>query len=398
MRVAVVCTDPGVPVFGTKGASVHLQAVLRELLAAGHAVHVASPRLDGEPLPGLHLHPLPPVTGRDAGRERSAQVTDAAAAAVLDRVAPDLVYERYSLWGRTATAWAHVRRVPSVLEVNAPLPEEQARHRTLHDRAGAERVAVEALTAACAVVCVSEAVAGWARSLSLRPESVHVEPNGVDTDRVRPSGRPPAPATGSTFTVGFVGTLRPWHGAELLVDAVARLATADPTWRLLLVGDGPTADALRARAADAGVPGALQLTGALPPAAVPAQLARMDVGVAPYPAGEAYFSPLKVFEYLAAGLPVVATGVGQLPAVLGGTPPLGVLVPPDDVDALAAALAALRADPAERARLAAAGRRAAVRRHTWRDVVRRSVGYALAGAAAERAADRPSRSPAGSRG
>jgi glycosyltransferase involved in cell wall biosynthesis len=389
MRVAVVCTDPGIPVFGTKGASVHLQAVLRELLAVGSEVHVLSPRLEGQPLPGLHLHPLPPVTGRDAGRERSAQATDAAAAAVLDRVAPDLVYERYSLWGRTATCWAHVRRVPSVLEVNAPLPEEQARHRTLHDRAGAEAVAGEALSAAGAVVCVSEAVAQWARGVSLYPERVHVEPNGVDTDRIRPSDRPAAPASGSPFTVGFVGTLKPWHGTELLVDAVARLAADDPSWRLLLVGDGPMADALRARVSVAGAAGAVETTGALPPAEVPTQLHRMDVGVAPYPAGEAYFSPLKVFEYLAAGLPVVGTSVGQLPAVLSGDPPLGVLVPPGDVDALAAALVALRADPAGRARLAAAGRRAAVERHAWRDVVHRSLGYALAGARAARAADRP---------
>ncbi|MCZ2860230.1 glycosyltransferase family 4 protein [Blastococcus sp. VKM Ac-2987] len=379
MRVAVVCTDPGIPVIGRKGASVHLQAVLRVLVADGHEVHLLSPRPGGAPPAGVRLHGLPPVTGRDGDRERSAQACDAAVGACLDRIGPDLVYERYSLWGRTATAWAQAAGVPSVLEVNAPLPREQATHRSLADRAGAEAVAGAALSAATAVVCVSDAVADWARSRSGRPDRVHTEPNGVDVDRVRPAAGPVTPASGTPFTVGFVGTLKLWHGVETLVEAVAALTAQDPTWRLLLVGDGPTATALLARAAELGV--AVEATGSLPPEDVPAQLHRMDVGVAPYPAdADSYFSPLKVYEYLAAGLPVVASRVGQLPAVLGSGPggrPLGVLVPPGDAVALAAALVSLRGDPDARTRLRADGRAAAVARHAWRDVVRRSLAHAL---------------------
>jgi glycosyltransferase involved in cell wall biosynthesis len=124
----------------------------------------------------------------------------------------------------------------------------------------------------------------------------------------------------------------------------------------------------------------VEATGGLHPADVPAQLHRMDVGVAPYPATEpCYFSPLKVYEYLAAGLPVVASRVGQLPAVLGpdGGEPLGELVRPGDSAALAAALAGLRADVDRRRRLRTATRAAALERHTWSGVVRRSLAYAL---------------------
>ena len=114
----------------------------------------------------------------------------------------------------------------------------------------------------------------------------------------------------------------------------------------------------------------------LPPADVAAQLHRMDVACAPYPArGSGYFSPLKVYEYLAAGLPVVASAVGQLPAALDGGR-LGRLVRPGDAGALAAALAELRADAGRRAELRAAGRRAVLERHTWAQVVQRTLAHA----------------------
>lgn len=87
--------------------------------------------------------------------------------------------------------------------------------------------------------------------------------------------------------------------------------------------------------------------------------------MAPYPEGPHYFSPLKVYEYLAAGLPVVASAIGTLPDVLEqGT--LGELVPPGDAAALAERLDALAQDPARREAMGRRAREAAVAQHTWR--------------------------------
>jgi glycosyltransferase involved in cell wall biosynthesis len=385
-RVVVVCSDPGIPVFGTKGASVHLQAVLTELVRRGHDVHLLTPRPGGpapDALAAVTVHDLPAVSGtRGREREIAARRSDAAAGVLLDRIhsgrSVDLVLERYSLWGRTATAWAARHGVPSVLEVNAPLVREQAAHRVLVDRAGAEQVAREALGAAGAVVCVSEGVAAWARDVVADPARVHVVPNGVDTDRVTPAARPGGVRP---LTVGFVGTLKPWHGTEHLVDAVALLLGREPGWRLLVVGDGPQRDALQERCSRWGIEDAVELVGAVRPDDVVAHLHRMDVGCAPYEdLDDFYFSPLKVYEYLAAGLPVVASRVPGMSGLLHGGA-LGRLVRPGDAEDLAAALAGLAADPASRALAGERARRTAEREHTWTAVVDRVLALARTGEA-----------------
>ncbi|WP_324649835.1 glycosyltransferase family 4 protein [Georgenia sp. H159] len=386
MRIAYVCADPGIPVFGTKGASVHVQEVLRVLLEAGHRVELFCRRTDGEPWPAaasartagrLTVHELGRIRGTDvADRERRAMAADRELRAALEAAGPfDAVYERYSLWSTAGTAYARDHRVPAVLEVNAPLPEEQARHRGLVHAAEARAVVREASRDASVVVCVSEPVAGWLRAelaaagtLPGHAPRVVVEGNGVDVTRVLPALTP----TDRPFTVGFVGTLKPWHGTETLLEAHALLRRSVPDARLLLVGDGPQAAALREQAAGLGTADAVEMTGAVAPVDVPAHLHRMDVATAPYPeAGEGYFSPLKVYEYMAAGLPVVASAVGQLPEVLDHAR-TGFLVPGSDPTALAAMLHVLSADRWLRERVGAAARQHVVGGHTWTHVVERT--------------------------
>ncbi|TFL17606.1 glycosyltransferase family 4 protein [Jannaschia formosa] len=369
MHLAYVSTDPGIPVWGTKGASVHVQEMLRALARRGLRITVLSPRLEGTPPPDLvhvdavALPAAPKGTPEDRARRllaANADVEDALAA-----LAPDLVYERHALYAHAAMEWAEARGVPSVLEINAPLLDEQAAHRTLVLREEAGASVARAMRAARLVSAVSEPVAAHARAMGAC--AAMVVPNAVDPARF-PA---PAPLAARPFTVGFLGSLKPWHGLSLLVAAFARLRAVRPEARLLIVGDGPERPAVEALLAELCCAEAATLTGMLAAREVPAALAQMDVGCAPYGASDAfYFSPLKIYEYMAAGLPVVTTRVGHLPDIVAHDR-TGLIVPPGDPDALAGALRRL-ADAPDRGRaLGAAGRDHVLRHHTWDGVAAR---------------------------
>lgn len=360
MKIAYVCLDPGIPVFGSKGASVHIQEVVRELLALGHEVKVFAVR-SGKQIPA-DLATLPtsftPLQAKDAAEREIAQqqVSNQLIQAIKDWGA-ELIYERYSLFSRVLADSG----LPGILEVNAPLIDEQKQHRVLVHQEEAETALLAQSQAARLVVAVSDQVRDWV--LAKAPTApVHTIPNGVSTQRIQPS--PEAPGLP---IVTFVGTLKPWHGVADLLQAAS---LAQVPWRLRILGDGPERENLETMAAQLGLD--LEFSGALAPEDIPAHIAGSALGVAPYPAphhqDEHYFSPLKVYEYMAAGLPIVATGIGQIPQIIDGA---GTLVPGSDPAALAEAIDQLAADPALRARYGARARELAVANHSWKQVVHR---------------------------
>ncbi len=376
MRVAYLCADPGVPVFGRKGCSIHVEELIRALQRNGAQVELFATSRQGDPpldFESVRIHKFTALPkGEPATREQAALAANHDARSALARAGPfDLVYERYSLWSFAGMEYARTLNVPGVLEVNAPLIEEQAEHRGLVDRANAERVAERVFGAATVLIAVSEAIAAHLERYPATRGRVHVLPNGVNPDRFPAGLKPAYPAQPGTFTVGFVGTLKPWHGLAVLVEAFALLHRRDPKSRLLIVGDGPERENLVADLSARKLLEAVHLTGAVASGQVPGWLASMDVAVAPYPKLlHFYFSPLKVFEYMATGRPVVASRIGQLARLIEDEV-TGLLCPAGDPAALAAALDRLRREPELRARLGQAARASVLRDHTWHMIAQR---------------------------
>ncbi|MGP1384838.1 MAG: glycosyltransferase family 4 protein [Thainema sp.] len=380
MRVAYVCADPGIPVFGQKGCSIHVQEVIRAFRHQGATVELFAVRLDGDPpsdLEDLKIHRLPPVPKGDAAlREQLAFSTNPDLYTDLKLAGPfDLVYERYSLWSYSAMEYAQHMGIPGLLEVNAPLIEEQAQHRSLINRDVAEQVAQRVFQSASGIIAVSQAVKQYLSNW-VSAENIHVIPNGVDHHRFLNRCQPSHRAASDTFTVGFVGSLKPWHGLSHLVNAFDQLYQRVPKARLLIVGNGPQSESLIADLQQRNLQAVTHLTGAVPPAAIPKLLSAMDVAVAPYPASaEFYFSPLKVVEYMAAGLPVVASHIGQISELIddGVT---GLLCPPGNEAALATALEQLWQSPPLRRDLGQAARQQILTHHTWDTIAQRILAIA----------------------
>ncbi len=213
-----------------------------------------------------------------------------------------------------------------------------------------------ALAAARAVIVTSGATADALRSYGVPPGRVRVVEPGTD----------PAPlargSDGGTVRLLAVGSLVPRKGYDVLVDALASIA--ERNWRLVCVGsldrDAGTVDRLKARVRAAGLEDLVTLAGEAAPEALHAHYDAADVFVLPT-RHEGY--GMAVAEALARGLPVISTPTGGIPGLIGED--AGILVPPGDAAALAAALSSVLADPALRGRFAEGARRARARLPTW---------------------------------
>jgi len=210
-----------------------------------------------------------------------------------------------------------------------------------------------ALRRADAVVVLTDRTAAALTADGVPAARVHTIPSGFDPGLFA-GGRPDVFPQVGRPRIGYVGRLAPQKRADLLVEAFGRMR--EPA-SLVVVGDGP--DRERVHGLAAGLP-RVHLTGFVEHTAVPAVLASLDVLVLP----SAYEEMGSVLtEAMASGLPVVASDVGGIPEVVrhGQT---GLLVPPGDVAALAAALDRLAADADLRARLSA-GARARAAEYAW---------------------------------
>jgi glycosyltransferase involved in cell wall biosynthesis len=431
VRVAYLTADFGVPVLGTKGASAHVRGLVQALQAEGHDVIVLTANAgDGAPasftvrevpfagaLPALYdaLQHETICQGtrlsKDLRNLLYAANLELQGRPILEDFKPDLIYERHCLFSTAGLALARYFDVPLMLEVNAPLMVEQRQMRGLALPGVALTAERLVLTSADQIVAVSEALRAYAADLGVAPDRVAILPNAADPEMFGPADRP-APIRrelgwSDRFVLGFVGSMKPWHGVETLLETLQLLGGGASRFRLLLIGAGPQLADLQEEIDRRGLGEAVHMTGAVPHHAVPDLLRAVDVAVAPYAAAaSAYFSPVKLFEYMAMALPIVAARVGQVCDLIeeGRT---GWLYTPGDAGGLADVIRTIADDVPLCRRIGAAARERVIEQYTWRhnarwvvamaeDLITRRgrVGRKTAGGSA---AGRQTRTPAGRR-
>ena len=201
-------------------------------------------------------------------------------------------------------------------------------------------------------------------------DMVRVISFGVDLEQFAPRRRAEAGgdgggAGGDEIRVVFVGSFFVWHGTEVLLRAFATAREQAPGLRLTLVGDGTRRAPSEALAHALGIAEAVEFTGWVSNDQVIEHLRRAEIGVAPYLTIEQfYFDPAKIIEYMAAGLAVLASDQGRIPDMVEDGVS-GLLLPPGNEPALAAALLRLANDKALRERFGEAARRRAETQYSW---------------------------------
>lgn len=280
---------------------------------------------------------------------------------------PDAIYERYNLFSLAGTALRLLCKTPLLLEVNAPLFDERSRYGGLSLRWVARLAERMVWRCADIVLPVSGVLAQYISAAGVHPRRIVVIPNGVSEEFLASSPQARALrrelAIDERLVLGFVGYVRDWHGVGAVIDVIAERGAA-LNLHFLVVGDGPARAGLERYASERGAGGRTTFVGLVPRDKVRRYLEAFDIALQPKVVP--YASPLKVFEYMAMGLPIIAPDTPNIREILRNRE-TALLFRPDAFDELGRNIEELTQDSELRGRLAGNAKRSLLDRHlTWR--------------------------------
>lgn len=365
----------------------HVIGVVKGLLLLGHSVTLIHR--------GHHLPELEEISQiamcQNTKRLSSKLWSDVALAYEIARAwrkgSYDLVYHRFQKASFLPIVLARAMGIPNVLEVNSDLRSEA----DAWQRVWLKRKLVglsEWVNYALAnhIIVVAEGIKNSICEIyGIPPGKVSVVPNGADLDAFYPMDRVECcerlGLDSSKRYAVFAGTFQRWQGLETIVQAAPSVQKAHPEVVFLIVGDGPEGPKIEELVRSTGMCSSFRFAGWCSPKDTALYLGAGDVCLAPYtrdattvsvPSQDTYGtlmkrSPLKIYTYLAAGRPIVASDFaegGMLVQNIGA----GIAVPPERPDLLAEAIGYVLNHPEEAGAMGKAGRKAAEDRHGWQAV------------------------------
>jgi len=400
--VRVLSLEPVFRTYAANGRSIHVYELVRNLARQGHQVHIFT-AWTGDSLPGpgitysritawctplMYLHYLGSIIYLSLFKQF------------------DAVYTRNTPFGIIGTFFfKSLQGIRLVCEVNGIADDEFDLEQNLDPGDDPQKVLPApgvrnrvnrwlvrsseryVVSKADAVIAVTEGIKRYLIEQYGLPEArVSVIANGANIDIFTPRDQQEVrcllglPEEGRYIC--FVGNFAPWQGVEYLIRAVPYISSRCPCVRVLLVGDGAMKQAWMELADSLGVLEHILFTGAVPYEEVPLYIGASDICVAPFISRRNErigLSPLKVYEYLACGRPVVASKINGITELLAQSRG-GIAVMPENSHELGEAILYLLRDDSLREEMGSSGCNYVTANHTWV-----KVGTDVAGVLAGRA-------------
>lgn len=280
---------------------------------------------------------------------------------------PDIIHERFHTPNPFGCYIARKKNIPGILEVNSLYIEDEAyKNRLLVKLATYDRS--KQFRHARAIITQTETLKKILETITDKP--VFVVPNGVDTEKFRPDIAPDGmrrdlKLKDDDIIVTFVGSFREWHGVHQIPVIASEINKRHKNVKFILIGFGPLYDSVNSSRTDN-----MLLTGPIEHEEIPGYLAASDILIAPFDASRfKYFekygfwwNPVKLFEYISAGRPVVSYDYPEISKISGKS---GLLAEPGNLSDFIDKLNTLIEDAGLRAALGRIGREIAVKEYDW---------------------------------
>jgi glycosyltransferase involved in cell wall biosynthesis len=387
-----------------RGSTSHVKGTLSGFEKSGWKAAIISPgKMDG--VKGEY-HTIPPVfrnllTGGVVDMLFD-MIFTIKALGIIRNIKPAFIYQRHGRYCISGVVISKLLKIPLVLEMNALLGWESGRW---SKTGGVMRFFINHYEKICLAnafrfSAISEKLREDIIAAGVDPSRVFTNPNGADADNFKPGngGNQVRRDLGleNRVVAGFSGSFYPWHGVDFLADAILKTTPANPDLAFLLIGEGPELAPLVKKLADAGISikpvknapkdllpkqddnkfrliSSVFITGKIPPEEVPSCLDACDILLSPIGKGKEYSSPIKIFEYMAAGKAILCFEAGQMKDIFeNGADAL--MTPTDESEPFAAGLEKLAKDKPLRQTLGTNARHKMEKNYTWQANALRILG------------------------
>lgn len=361
-----------------KGDAIHIRSFLENFIKIGGEIFFIRKNMINEEINNIKIYNIKWIKRKLKGLNdflfnlRLYQ----AGSSIIRKEKPDIIHEREIFFNLAGLLLARKFKIPYVLEINAPLMYEVGRYYShIYQEIGRE-IENKLFAGADKIIVVSNILKNYLVNYGVIEEKIRVVPNGVDENIFHPS------TSGENVrrkyhledkeVICFAGSLhQQWQGIDDLLKSAKIISSIKPSVRFLIIGNTEGQEEILKTAPDNVV-----FTGEIPHSEVPTYLAAADILVAPYKLEEVfkdigfYNSPVKLFEYMAMGKPIIASNIGQIGEILehGKT---GLLIEPGNYKELTEYILTLLEDEQLKRKLGKNARSEVEKKYTWEHNARR---------------------------